>query len=381
MPDNDKAFYKSFKPSWGPANTLAHASSGDITQGSTLIESNQPVVSEHRDIRFAQFAPQPNLTPKSTELQQRDTSIAADSMGIPLATTKASFQFRDYIGLASSTNAAGKYEKQVWELASILFDDTTDELQDMGIAKAKHAEYEHRLRKDKLSEYWEKLVQDNAKAHIGAGASPEEDAFHCLSAHDIPSACAALLRGKDFRLATLVAQINSDNEFRKEINTQVEAWRSHNMLSEMTDPVRALYALLAGETCEVKGVESTGLESKASTFGISGRFNLDWQRAFGLRLWYRISAEEDIDAAVHDFLEDLEQAREFAVPKPHWAEEFDPNDASEDLLYGLLQLYTFRRSGGEIEADVGRILSPTSVSSNPMDARLCFQLIHLLFAK
>lgn len=57
MTEQDKAFHKSFKPSWARDGTLIYASAtGNINGGNnSLVNVNTPVISEGRDVQFAKF--------------------------------------------------------------------------------------------------------------------------------------------------------------------------------------------------------------------------------------------------------------------------------------------------------------------------------------
>ncbi len=154
------------------------------------------------------------------------------------------------------------------------------------------------------------------------------------------------------------------------------------MLSEMTEPIRALYELLAGNACVCEGKKGA-LEDRASTFVISERFDLDWKRAFGLRLWYAIRAEEPIEVAVQKFISDLGQ-HERKKPLPWFLEESlgqdqarDTEGGREDLLWGLLKLYA-KSKGSSGPIKLADVIMPQNASRNPIDSRLSFQLYHAL---
>ena len=286
--------------------------------------------------------------------------------------------FKDFATLVQPGSA---YEKTVWELASILFDDQDPE--SYGIAAAEKATYDSRIRKDRLVLFWERLCQDAAKQAIDQATTAEERAIAHLSAHQLVEACDALVKGKDFRLAILVAQLGPDETMRTDMDSQIGAWRDLNVLSEMTEPIRAIYSLLAGNTCVCEGRKGPP-EDRARTFVISERFNLDWKRAFGLRLFYAILAEEPLEAAVVKFADDL-QADEGKKPTPWFIEEGssdlpwqDPNPSQrEDILWGLLKVYAASKSALPVPS-IAETFAPQNATGNPLDTRLSFQLYHAL---
>ena len=285
--------------------------------------------------------------------------------------------FRDF---AAQVQPDEDYEKSVWQLASILFDDQDAEA--FGVPTAQRTMFDHRIRKDRLIAFWECLCEERTKMAASAAPNAEERAIAHLSGHNIVAACGALVEGKNFRLTTLVAQIGGDETMREDMGTQIEAWRELNVLSEMTEPIRTLYALLAGNVSVCEGKKGA-LEDRAKTFLISDRFDLDWKRAFGLRLYYAILDEEPIEAAVVKFHNDL-QCDEPKKPIPWFIEtgaETPWHDTKpkqrEDILWGLLKLYAASKSALPTPS-VAETFAPHNTTGNPLDARLSFQLYHAL---
>ena len=288
--------------------------------------------------------------------------------------------FRD---IASLVQPPSQYEQSVWELASILFDDQDSEA--YGVPAAHKATYDHRIRKDRLIQFWKRQCQETAIKAVDSAPNAEERAIAHLSANNVVEACDALVQGKDFRLATLVAQIGGDQIMRDDMTAQMAQWREFNVLSEITEPIRALYSLLAGDTCVCEGKKGP-TEDRARTFIISERFDLDWKRAFGLRLFYAIPAEDTIEAAVVKFQHDL-QTDEGRKPVPWFLVEeagapwVDPKAAQrDDILWGLLKIYAASKSALSSSSLAG-ILAPENVTGNPLDARLSFQLYHAIIAR
>ncbi|KAL6717420.1 hypothetical protein ACLMJK_005335 [Lecanora helva] len=316
------------------------------------------------------------LTPGTLQHQRAYTDFALHQ-DIPMAKSKQK-PFKD---MATLVQSGSVYERYVWELASILFDHQN--MEGYNIPNDKKAIYEHRVRKDRLIALWEGLCQDSAKAAVSTAGTAEERAIAHLSAHKVVEACDALVQGKDFRLAILVAQLGPDETMRADMEAQIAAWRDLNVLSEMTEPIRAIYSLLSGNTCVCEGKKGPP-EDRARTFVISENFNLDWKRAFGLRLFYAILPEEPIEAAVVKFASDL-QADEGKKPTPWFIEEGsselpwqDPNPSQrEDILWGLLELYAASKSAIPTPS-IAETFAPQNTTGNPLDTRLSFQLYHAL---
>src|SRR5690349_11032523 len=127
------------------------------------------------------------------------------------------FRFGDFIGERDMLNPAAVHENLVWELAGILF----DEIEIPEDLKEFPAAFKF-LRKDNLSAFWEKIVEQASTRQITMAKSPEEKAIAALSGHRIANACNHLLAGKDYHLATLVALLDGNESVRKNIREQLK---------------------------------------------------------------------------------------------------------------------------------------------------------------
>jgi nuclear pore complex protein Nup98-Nup96 len=404
MDDMDKKFHYTNKPRWSVDGTLVYAASGNAPQieGSILAKSKQPIVSEYKDIRFAKIATHPDVsssdltstlvstnaaqaTPE-TLIPQKDVTQIILEHGIPKAAVNGNFKFSQLAQLVAIDTEEGRHEQQVWQVASILFDDVELPVGLVGGARALHVD---RIRKAKLSEFWESLVFDDAQMQVQEAESTEAKALAHLTAHNVIDACQTLIGGKDFRLATMVAQIGCGVPLRQDIQSQLVAWNEAEVLSEMEESVRAIYELLAGNCTKSRseGNLKNGLEDRVSEFNISSRFGLDWRRSFGIRLWYGILGEEPLNLAVAQYSDDLREGREDVKPVPWFVENGlnmgwnDPHpEVREDLLWGLLKLYGISHDTA-MPANVENIFSPQSATGNPLNARLSFQLCQLFQAR
>lgn len=374
MDPAEKAFHDTLRPSWGPDGTLVisttpktitRSSRRALEKDGIMAMGRLNIVSEHRDIRFAKFSNE--TSPKSLANQMALTrvnlvdNVPTVSLG-PISTLTAFFHGRDL------QNPANAHEKMVWELASILFDQVTDvdgnRVPPSGLRQA---------RRRNLSKFWQNTVEEASNKAVGMARSPEDKAIASLSGHQIPDACKHLLDGKNFRLATLVSLIGTSDQLMQDMREQVKEWRDVNVLSEFTEPIRAIYELLGGNVCAVEGAKGA-MENRMESFVLSQRFGLDWKQAFGLRLWYAITSADDVVEAIHSFAEDIQQDKE-PRPQPWFAEQGiaalwdDPDkDLREDLLWGLLKLYADK------EIDLADILRPENSQLSPLDHRLCWQL-------
>ncbi|KAL8709553.1 MAG: hypothetical protein Q9225_007431, partial [Loekoesia sp. 1 TL-2023] len=130
----------------------------------------------------------------------------------------------------------------------------------------------------------------------------------------------------------------------EDMASQINEWRDLCVLSEMTEPVRALYEICAGNVCICEGKKGP-IEDQAKTFAISQRFGLDWRCAFGLRLWYAIKTEAPIQDAVKLFHEDMRSDEPIKPTPPFLADESelpwadDKGTSRKDIQWGLLKLF------------------------------------------
>lgn len=278
---------------------------------------------------------------------------------VPHATLRAN-SIKDLFHNQNMNDPASIHEKRVWELASILFD-----------GKSERAEA---IRKASLSMFWAELVEQASTRAIGLAGTNEEKAVACLAGHRITEACKYLIEGRNFHLATLVPSIGASETAKKDMREQVKSWHDSKMLSEFSEPIRAIYELLSGNPSVCEGMKGVPVEDRLESFVISKFFGLDWKQAFGLRLWYAISGQDDITAAVAQFQEDIDQDKE-NLPRPWYQDEkiqplwFDYESHNrQDLLWGLLQLYALE------DTDVEAILRPENSQLSPLDMRLSWQL-------
>ncbi|KAB5566389.1 putative nuclear pore protein [Coniochaeta sp. 2T2.1] len=182
----------------------------------------------------------------------------------------------------------------VWELASVLFDNDGED----------------------LSKFWEKLVEPFTEQLIAQFKTTEEKAIIYLAGNQPSEACKQLLAGKNFRLATLVAAVGANDRAKKDVREQLKHWQESNALSDFSEPIRALYEILAGNTCVCDGVKGVPIENRIDSFIISDRFNLNWMQAFGLRLWH--GGFKSVSQAVKSFKDDIDQDLESDPDSPLW---------------------------------------------------------------
>lgn len=377
MNEKERAYHDSVKPSWGPHGTLLYQPPTDtefptdqLIQHSALLTARDNV----GDIRLSKIKDDSKPAFLSYQKQIAAVQIKDD---VPQAELSLPFSFKDFINDNDPEDPALIHEKLVWELASILFDEIVipDDLKNFPAAFKF-------LRKDLLSAFWEKLVDPASVRQISIALNSEEKAVAALAGHKIADACRELLSGKNFHLATLVALLDGNEDVRESITEQLSIWRDSRALSEINQPIRAIYEILAGNVCVCEGSKKGApIEDRIDTFVISKHFGLDWRQAFGLRLWYAISNTDELKSAVSKFSEDLAQDKEDCKPiawyveqsvSPLWDDQH--MEHREDLLWGLLKLYSNDKT------DLQAVIRPENSQISPLDTRLTWQLSQALTA-
>ncbi|KAK8045214.1 hypothetical protein PG993_005238 [Apiospora rasikravindrae] len=380
MDDKERQWHSVPRPNWGPSGTLVFAGTPEDTpfgRSGRVIEKNGlmtvmkgAIVSSSQDIRIAKFTNE--MSAKALQAHADLTEIYLDG-GVPTVMGPR-VSIREFATETGSKNAAAEHEKLVWELASVLFDSIkvpSDMQNDPDAAD--------RIRRENLSKFWEQMLDEETNKGISMARTSEEKALASLAGHRIAEACKHLLDGKDFRLATLVALIGSSDAMKKDMREQIKEWKDAHVLPELSQPLRALYEMLSGNVCACEGGKNVSTENRMKSFVISKEFGLNWRQAFGLRLWYAISAEDFVADAVEKYQGDVSQEKE--IPPMTWFTEQgirsiwnDPEGQRQDLIWGLLQLYSNDR------ADLEAILRPENSQLSPLDYRLCWQLGQALTA-
>ncbi|KAI8960455.1 nuclear protein 96-domain-containing protein [Daldinia sp. FL1419] len=375
MDEKDRIWHDTIRPTWGPNGTLVFSttpSSSAFGRSSRISEKNGlmtvlkgGIVSESQDIRIAKFTNE--MSARAIEVHTKLAQVQLID-GIPTVRLNPKTVLKDFSVGGNIKNAADEHEKLVWELASVLFDSIK-----IPIDLQTDPDALEKIRRENLSRFWERMVEEQTNKMAAMAGSSEEKALASLSGHRIAEACKHLLDGKNFRLATLISLIGSNDIVKKDVREQMKGWQDANVLSEFSQPIRALYEMLSGNVCACEGTKGA-LENRTESFLISKRFGLNWQQALGLRLWYAISTEDSIADAVEKYKEDVDQDRE--LPPTTWFIEHgikgiwnDPDeDSREDLLWGLLRLYS------DTQVDLEAILRPENSQLSPLDFRLSWQL-------
>ncbi|KAM0439963.1 hypothetical protein ACHAPT_001063 [Fusarium lateritium] len=365
---DEKVFHDAGRPTWGPDETLVVPRPFDPDSGRRSIPRTSDLLTfkrstiqtETQELRLATFSTDSSKRYLGNQDKLTEIRVVDD---IPVASLNAA-NLKDVFHHQDMNDPASMQEKHVWDLASILFDDL----------KPHPTQPEHLIRRAELSHFWTDLVDQVSSTTISLAGSSEEKAVACLAGHRVTEACKYLLDGKNFRLATLVPLIGTNDAAKEDMREQLKAWHDSKMLSEFSESIRTIYELLSGNACVCEGMKGVPVEDRLDSFVISKKFGLDWKQSFGLRLWYGIAQFDDLAAAVQGFKNDVDQEKEYLpLPwyidqgiKPLWDDA--DSDRRQDLLWGLLQLYA--NDASDLEA----ILRPENSQLSPLDMRLTWQL-------
>ncbi|CAI7637015.1 unnamed protein product [Penicillium discolor] len=386
MSESDAAFHDSFKPRWGPMDSLVCAKN-DMED--TILGVNQTwkesfsVFSEERDIAVMTYN-QSGEVKEMLDVQRLQSSIQRVD-GTPFV-RMAKVDLSQF-PLSPSTRSQSEEERLVWQLLNILFNDDIEDDISAGVPPRLRQQFAHRIKKDRLSRLWEGIIREKHSQKLDLIRSPVERAVHLICSHRVEEACKTLIECQNPHLATIVAQIGRDATSQADIANQIDIWRETNVLSEITEPTRALYELVAGNALRSEGKSGGALEDRASTFSLTERFDLDWFQAFGLRLWYCTAEDEPIEVAVAKFLDDLATGQEPAFPHPsHQASAhavLQPGSDTlgrESPLWVLLKAFSVIQGRGTQSIQFPASFLPESVSGDRLSNRLSFQLHHVLAA-
>jgi nuclear pore complex protein Nup98-Nup96 len=373
MNENDTAFHDSFKPSFSGHNALVYSVPGSTPQISgDMQQAIKSLVSEGRDVRFAKFTAFEDIDSGSFELQKRYTELQqkdSEQVEVPLAIAPAELTFTMLAQAQTGASPLEVQEKSIWELCSILFDPLDVCAGDLiqGMSDDQIAEYEPRLRLDRLQIFWTRLIAPVVDSRIKLTRSAEEKAFLLLTKGDVITACQLLMDTGDVKLATMVAQLPCSETSREIMKQQIQMWQARKDWSEFSDAHRALYSVLAGENCVVSGLAGAS-EDRTQQFCLSERFGLDWRQSLALDMQF--GGHESIVNAISSYTANLKDGKEKVKPLSS-----DVNSDAENTLLGLLRMYALK------EARVEHLFDSATISGSALNSRLAWQLATVLEAK
>ncbi|KIW44624.1 uncharacterized protein PV06_03080 [Exophiala oligosperma] len=366
MTENDKLWHLSFKPQFTQLNKLVYKVDGAV-QNDASWTNDILMGNEGGDVAITSLRSATVAT--STETLMANTKVKL--------VEKVPFVQHDAVDFSQAKDplaqqGASEDEIDVYRLSHVLFDEFEDEFT-RGLSRQQQREFLTRIRKDRLSKFLAEFVWRRHAETIKAAekASAATAAILQLTAHNLKAACEMLTREHDFHLSLLVAQIGqADAAFQNDMADQIESWRQQGVLSEMSEEIRGVYELLAGNTTIAQGKQKVPVEDKASTFALSEKFELDWVQAFCLCLWYGRQKHGDIADAVSDFADKVATHEESASPIGE--------DGKEDLLWVMLKLFASKEKPSSVEAPV--FPQALSALAQPWNSAHAFRLHHFIAA-
>lgn len=283
---------------------------------------------------------------------------------IPSVTPNRDLTFSSFCSLFASQDDT--HAASVFRLGHSVFDPLELYL-GSGVSRGIRSHATALRRADALSTWLARAAASSVEQDIMATAvaDPARIAFFHLSGHQIEKAVDVLTTEGNVRLATLVSQVPGDVEFRIDLRDQLQVWKEEKVDVHMSEPIRRLYALTAGEVDILEG------SSKRETVDVSK--DLDWKRVFGLQLWYA----NFVDTPLRDTFENYERFvtdSDGGIGCPHpWysSREIRPPKVN-DGLYNLIKLLL------SPSMTLESTLNPLSFSPNPRDFKMPWFLYVIL---
>jgi nuclear pore complex protein Nup98-Nup96 len=274
-----------------------------------------------------------------------------------MAVPTSNLQFRTFFeslnSQLGSLRSVDEYEMHLWHLASILFDSAPTDVN------------EKMYRKRNLSIFFKDLVSRSVWNDLSRSRDPAERIFVNLTGYRISDACNEATKIRDLHLATLLAlSEESSTEFRRDLQSQLEAWKKDGSLRYIQPWYQAIYEILAGQL----DIPGTAL----SKLGVGER--LDWKRAFAMRLWFSTSMEGEIKEAVEEYSMACQQDSSIAKPSPWYSSADRPVPGVYDGQFQLLRLF----STMGINSTLDDTLNPYNFSSASTDVRVPWHLYVIL---
>lgn len=308
-----------------------------------------------------------------------ERSVVSATNGIPVALIDSDIRFNDFAARFDSGDRS--HEANLFRLGVALFDEIDLRLPDDSPEELVLRISEVR-RKLALSRWLEDAVAPAVDAELTTAASRPAKVFTLLTGNQVDRAVQSAIEGNDLRLATLLAQIGGPDNFRNEVQRQLNDWQHYKSTSLISPEYRRIYALLAGITDLSPGDTARSIEGCADVKVSQG---LDWKRALGVRMWYADRFEDDISTVMDSYSAALQDKQHHAdalpaKPIPEYLEM--GNSRSEkrwktvsepsDILYGLIRLYA------DNTISLEEVLNPSDASASPADVRLLWHLYMLL---
>ncbi|TPX35117.1 hypothetical protein SmJEL517_g02431 [Synchytrium microbalum] len=299
-----------------------------------------------------------------------------------------------------------KDEMRIWELASALWDDVAVERIHEATANnagtpltdEQVASVESGIRKDRVSAWLRAAIKDDSTPQ--ATAEGAKGVFQLLVSRDVAQAVETCLSRRDFRLASIIAQLGgagarvavssssnniilppssghkapgrggTDDALRENVMDQVEIMSQH--AAKIDPEILDVWLLVGGDMDKW----NAKFFSKC----------VNWKTTFGLFMWYADGGWSRVEEAVatYDLMLDTATksfaSQALASPIPAYVERGFTKSGSKKDLISLAWLLLRLHSDSNLMLD--DVLSPYGLAPRPLDLRVSFMLsIVLLYAK
>lgn len=308
------------KPRWGPNNVLIvpHNNSGVCPKISLQKLNNQKSTLDNIQ--------------SALKTQLKHTNIQIDKYGCPEA--NPDFTLVSKLFISSFNN----YEANILRLCEILFDNITVQSRNLQ-SEFQKTQIIRMERKQNLSNWLKEIVSTSVENDLYKSTNASSKMFLLLTGYQIEECCLEALKNRDFCLASLIPLIGGDELIREDCKKQIIDWRNSNCLPAIDKHYRAIYELMSGNTEISQGIGLKGSEEYAPDIHISE--GLDWKRAFGLKLWYELTDDMPIEAAVLSFRKAFNENSTISSPIISNTKNMNDLHVQEfDVLYHLLLLFS-----------------------------------------
>ncbi|TPX47451.1 hypothetical protein SeMB42_g02447 [Synchytrium endobioticum] len=304
----------------------------------------------------------------------------------------------------AGTTSLLKDEMKVWKLASALWDDIgVEKTSPSGIELTGEQVkvIEDGIKKERVSAWLKQAIKDSEINLVNSTEGPRA-IFDFLTSRNIAKAVEICLVGRNFRLASILAQIGgagarvlvsssptnntilppssghkapgrggTDDGVRRRVMEQLELMTQH--IDKVDKDLVDIWILVSGEMDEWTG----SFYSKCKT----------WRTTFGLFLWYANGGWSRVEEAVVSYELAMQSAASsrlgqvLATPLPAYVERgFNiskiESQGEESLAWRLLKL------DANAEMTLDEVLSPYGIAPRPLDVRMAFMLsVVLMYAK
>uniref|UniRef100_A0A8C5M6P9 Nuclear pore complex protein Nup98-Nup96 n=1 Tax=Leptobrachium leishanense TaxID=445787 RepID=A0A8C5M6P9_9ANUR len=394
---------RSFRAGWGPNWTLVH--SGDMlseacdteedsntsqsdfdympkpTSAKSLMESPFKVHVQKLSLEQRAKDLQTYLIPLEIELKN-STVENTDSCPrvVPNLGVSAIHDYAGWVSDVCSTTKDLETVVKEWCLTWTLCEALWGQLPELESSLETPSDYIKSLERRKAFSSW---LANTTSARIKEEVSQygserhNEAVFSYLTGWKISDACRLAQSSGDHRLSMLISQSIGSQPVRDLLTMQLLDWNKLQVDCFIQEERLRLFSLLAG----------TPVWHSSNKKSINVCSQLDWKRTLAVHIWYMLPPTASIAQALQMYeaaFQEKDVGCYACYPLPPYLEDdnLHPNEdlvtfspsLQRDVCFHLLKLYSDR------QYDLGELLDPKSVTSDPLDYRLSWHLWMVLQA-